>query len=1051
MATATHESRSVSEAAEARIEQVLDAAGGLLKGRELSSGMLWSCSALLFGAAALVAAHAVFRPSIWAGTAILAILGLSVAIVLSRAMLRPLVVRINPYYAARTIEASIPDCRNSVINWLDLRHQTMPAAIRGAVINRAARDIEEVDVNEAVNSLPRPKSAAILFASSAFLLIVLVFLLGPGTFASTLTRGLTPWTPKAVVADTGIEIIDPQGGDGSVAVGRDMAIRVKLSGKVPDAGARDAATLWVWNAAGQVPVGIPMTTEPGRSDGIWIGTVSKDLVQMGFWYKVTAGDNQTVDHRIEVRLDLFIQSVNTRVEPPAYLRLNPIEGNEPALSAIKGSKITIFGSASDDLRSAELVMFAGLERRAERIKATINPEDGKRFSVHLSANESGQYHLRVVSKSGDPFESTLASLTVTDDQNPRIVRTLPDPSKSTVELRLVDAQDFQFQVNDDFGLASVSAHLALPDGRKLPLKAGGLPSLPGNKPVSSAAGTWTVRAAELGDFAGKSLKLVVSARDSRPNDAGLAESSTEIKILKNSTEVRVLQPSKTARVKPGQSLDVIAEITGTIPEAGNPESPRLQYRALGDNGPPKSIALRKPTANKSRWIGTIPAESIGEGGWLQVLAGDGASALVQVEVSTPLKLSGFVSKVDPPPYMKGQPLVSRERPIRGVAGSKATITLETNVPGVEGGIFFRPDGGAEREIRGLPDFQNPRNLEVPLPLDKQGAYRIMIKGEGNTWRDMGTFPVEVVEDKPPTVELLEPSDGASVPVNGQVLARVRASDDWGLKSLALKLEWLSEGAETPLKPVPLAIPAGETGPSKKFEGLVTIKLADLVDGQGKAVNLAAGQKLRLTGEARDHHPDPTRTGQSASILLNLAPPADDAKKREDEKRDKEKMDQFQRNQQKQDENNKNAAQPMAGGNPEQGMNPSDKQENRSGQNGNPMGDKPMPGANEKPMPDQANQPMPGQNPNNMPPEIKDVERRIQEALQEKNPMPGQGNQPMPMPGQGNQPMPMPGQGNQPMPMPGQGNQPMPMPGQGNQPMPMPGQGNQPMPMPGQGN
>jgi hypothetical protein len=87
------------------------------------------------------------------------------------------VVRINPYYAARTIEASIPDCRNSVINWLDLRHQTMPAAIRGAVINRAARDIEEVDVNEAVNSLPRPKSAAILFASSAFLLIVLVFLL----------------------------------------------------------------------------------------------------------------------------------------------------------------------------------------------------------------------------------------------------------------------------------------------------------------------------------------------------------------------------------------------------------------------------------------------------------------------------------------------------------------------------------------------------------------------------------------------------------------------------------------------------------------------------------------------------------------------------------------------------------------------------------------------------------------------------------------------------------------------------------------------------------
>src|SRR5690349_8820374 len=39
-----------------------------------------------------------------------------------------LVRRINPYYAAIQLENTLPDAKNSVVNWLDLRDEKLPSA-----------------------------------------------------------------------------------------------------------------------------------------------------------------------------------------------------------------------------------------------------------------------------------------------------------------------------------------------------------------------------------------------------------------------------------------------------------------------------------------------------------------------------------------------------------------------------------------------------------------------------------------------------------------------------------------------------------------------------------------------------------------------------------------------------------------------------------------------------------------------------------------------------------------------------------------------------------
>ena len=57
---------------------------------------------------------------------------LTSAVYLAVFVFLPLSRRINPYFAARQLERTLPGAKNSVVNWLDLRDEDLPSAIRGA-------------------------------------------------------------------------------------------------------------------------------------------------------------------------------------------------------------------------------------------------------------------------------------------------------------------------------------------------------------------------------------------------------------------------------------------------------------------------------------------------------------------------------------------------------------------------------------------------------------------------------------------------------------------------------------------------------------------------------------------------------------------------------------------------------------------------------------------------------------------------------------------------------------------------------------------------------
>ncbi|HEY1861329.1 MAG TPA: hypothetical protein VGG61_13295 [Gemmataceae bacterium] len=69
--------------------------------------------------------------------------------ILAALTFRPLLRHVNPYYAARQIEQHIPSAKNSVVNWVDLHEQDLPASIKSAVGQRAAQDLGKVDLEHA--------------------------------------------------------------------------------------------------------------------------------------------------------------------------------------------------------------------------------------------------------------------------------------------------------------------------------------------------------------------------------------------------------------------------------------------------------------------------------------------------------------------------------------------------------------------------------------------------------------------------------------------------------------------------------------------------------------------------------------------------------------------------------------------------------------------------------------------------------------------------------------------------------------------------------------
>src|ERR1043165_3704852 len=95
--------------------------------------------------------------------------------------------RVNPYFVAHQLEATLPDAKNSLVNWLDLHDEELPTAFQKPLSARAAETLQQCDTER---MMPRRANYILLGLLAALVvgIAALLDVLGPAAFGASMLR-----------------------------------------------------------------------------------------------------------------------------------------------------------------------------------------------------------------------------------------------------------------------------------------------------------------------------------------------------------------------------------------------------------------------------------------------------------------------------------------------------------------------------------------------------------------------------------------------------------------------------------------------------------------------------------------------------------------------------------------------------------------------------------------------------------------------------------------------------------------------------------------------
>jgi collagen type III alpha len=365
-------------------------------------------------------------------------------------IVRPLRSQVNPRFAARQVEATIPDAKNAVINWVDLEDAQVSENIRAAVGNRAAQEVAAADVSKVGESrrfLWLICSVGLLCATLA----VLFFVVKSAPFFSLLKRAYNPFTSAIIATRTEIVLEEPLAGDATVTSGDSLNVRVNLRGSLPDPKGPQATRMLVrYNL--DSPEVEEFHLENAGSSREWAWKVPPSIVQNGFRYRITAGDATTPEYTVTVRTRPTLRDFRVKYEYPAYTRLKPEESTDPRLEGYRGTQVTLSATGNRAIKDARLI----LDSQAVQIPG--KPE-GDSIAFALTLEESSNYRIAFTTADGETAESLIYPVRVLVDQKPLV--TITSPKDEEVALPANGLLAVDGIAADDFGLTSVTLKMRI--------------------------------------------------------------------------------------------------------------------------------------------------------------------------------------------------------------------------------------------------------------------------------------------------------------------------------------------------------------------------------------------------------------------------------------------------------------------------------------------------------------------------------------------------------------------------------------------------------------
>ncbi len=262
-------------------------------------------------------------------------------------LLPPLLHRINPVFAAATIEKSEPSLRNSLINFLLLRgrREEVAAPVYQALEYRAAADLSKVRLEVAVDRTRLVRLGCVLAA--LVVLSSLYLVLSPKSLLQSAERVLWPWS--AVAAPTRVTIREVRPPEDTTTFHGES---VNVSAEVAGLREGEQPVLVYSTADGQsVDQTIPMTIPDGDYRYQCRLPPGNLGLQQDCQYSLKAGDCQTRRYHVTVRIAPAIVVDKVSYHYPAYTGLadRTLE-REGDLRAIEGTEVTIHATANTEIK-----------------------------------------------------------------------------------------------------------------------------------------------------------------------------------------------------------------------------------------------------------------------------------------------------------------------------------------------------------------------------------------------------------------------------------------------------------------------------------------------------------------------------------------------------------------------------------------------------------------------------------------------------------------------------------------------------------------------------
>jgi hypothetical protein len=496
-----------------------------------------------------------------------------------RRVLPLLVYRINPIYAAYTIEQARPTFKNSLINLLFLRRQK-DEVDRDEIARRVYEGLEyrtAVDLAQVPPEVAVDRSRIIHWG---YVLVVLVALfclylvLSPKSLLASVGRVVWPWADIDAPTRVTIRQVDP--GDTTAYQGDTVIVSADIRGLAPD----EPAALYFTTADRQtVNEAIPMSPAGGYRYQCELPP-GKSGLRQSLEYFLSAGDYRTRTFSVEVQVPLAIVVERVEYDYPAYIgKPKEIVEGRGDLKAIEGTEVTIHAGANQPIDRASIELDCD-PRQARRMTASGQSARAS-LVLRMSAQDPTQpehtsYQLRFVDPKGRENRRPVQHrIEVIPDLRPEV--RLVDPPADEVRLPRNGRLDLKVHAEDpDFGLRKVSIR-AQREGKSLAVPALLDKPKPEKAHQGPFEGTCRIEPAALGLQVGDKVVYWAEALDNKENAAGPApnRAETEKRWITIVAEQEQKPQPKDAPGQPGQKPDQ---------PQGNPGQEGMGKPQPGDRG-----------------------------------------------------------------------------------------------------------------------------------------------------------------------------------------------------------------------------------------------------------------------------------------------------------------------------------------------------------------------------------------------------------------------------------------------------------------------------------